>query len=349
MVFRWLLSFCFLLCLLSFSSNVTLAKTRNHRTLRQVEQKIKDLSYKQYKIAGEYKKTIIALKQVKKQVSSAYLSLLRARKQLPQQQQHVKERLARLLVLQQIEDITKLPGFFSWRDYQQNRYFLQFNIKRQVDLISSLSKKIVAVKKLQVDLTIKKQELSDLMAKEQFLLTSIQAEKTEQKQFLTYIHSQAKLEEQWKNVQKQREKQINSLLHASKTKKYVSLFSLKGALLVPVQGILVKPYQQGMIYKKGVLVQTKENAAVKSVFQGVVRFVGDFQEGYGKLVIIEQGEGNFILYGNLKNIKLKQGDKVKEGQVIGMVKTKEKPLFYFEMRYRNHVVDPMRWFKEKQW
>lgn len=128
--------------------------------------------------------------------------------------------------------------------------------------------------------------------------------------------------------------------------------SLKGRLPWPLPGRVLIPYgrlaEQGTDtgrLKDGIEIGSKTSSKARAVAGGRVVFADDF-EGYGKLVIIDHGDGYHSLYGNLQNFGLSAGDLLVEGMDIGKVgrsRDYDVPSLYFEIRYRGKSVNPVEW------
>lgn len=128
--------------------------------------------------------------------------------------------------------------------------------------------------------------------------------------------------------------------------------SLKGRLPWPLPGRVLIPY--GRIsepgkntggLKDGIEIGSKTSTKAKAVAGGRVVYADDFQ-GYGKLVIIDHGDGYHSLYGNLQNFDLSSGDLLVEGMDIGKVgrsRDYDVPSLYFEIRYRGKSLNPVEW------
>lgn len=69
--------------------------------------------------------------------------------------------------------------------------------------------------------------------------------------------------------------------------------------------------------------------------------------GYGNHIIIEHGFGYQTLYAHLSAFKVKPGDKVKRGQVIGLVGNTGKstaPHLHYEVHYRGKAINPAQFY-----
>lgn len=69
-------------------------------------------------------------------------------------------------------------------------------------------------------------------------------------------------------------------------------------------------------YKDGALLKVSSNYVIPVIKSGIVIFAGE-KEGYGNTVIIQQGDGIEVWYGNIKEIKVSMYDYLKSGDILG--------------------------------
>lgn len=69
-------------------------------------------------------------------------------------------------------------------------------------------------------------------------------------------------------------------------------------------------------YNNGFSLKLDDNYTIPIIKEGIVIFIGD-KEDYNKCVIIEDEDGNDIIYGNLDKINIKLYDYVKKGDILG--------------------------------
>ncbi|MEK7193534.1 MAG: M23 family metallopeptidase [Patescibacteria group bacterium] len=80
-------------------------------------------------------------------------------------------------------------------------------------------------------------------------------------------------------------------------------------------------------WHNGIDIASRNGSPIISASDGDVFAIGDqdkfcFRKGYGKFVIVkDKNKDMFLLYAHLGTIKVKQGDALKHGQVIGLVGT----------------------------
>jgi murein hydrolase activator len=126
-----------------------------------------------------------------------------------------------------------------------------------------------------------------------------------------------------------------------------------GKLIWPVKkGIVVNRFGEHehpvlknvLVKNNGIDIQTTENLEVLSVHPGEVSRVITIP-GYNNAVIMRHG--TFLtVYANLKNIRVKQGQKIKSGFVIGDVfkETNDSGgILHFEIWNEGQKMDPLKW------
>ena len=102
------------------------------------------------------------------------------------------------------------------------------------------------------------------------------------------------------------------------------------------------PITGNRAWHDGVDFAGKDGADVISVAAGVVVYA-DARNGYGKMVEINHGGGYSTRYGHHKDLKVKSGDIVRKGQVIGLMGSSGRstgPHVHFEVFKNGRVVDP---------
>ena len=104
-----------------------------------------------------------------------------------------------------------------------------------------------------------------------------------------------------------------------------------------------------MVYRRGIEIQAHEGESVRAVQDGEVAYA-DWYKGYGKLMILDHGDGFYTLYGNLSRLDLNKGDQVARGQVLGLAGetgSLKGLKLYFEIRRNGEAQDPLQWLAKK--
>lgn len=82
---------------------------------------------------------------------------------------------------------------------------------------------------------------------------------------------------------------------------------------------------------------------VMAAFDGVVKSVFYERDGYGKVVILEHEDGLETRYAHMSEFEVKEGDKVKKGDIVGRVGNTGRstgPHLHFELRVNGNPVNP---------
>ena len=130
--------------------------------------------------------------------------------------------------------------------------------------------------------------------------------------------------------------------------------SNRGRLPWPVEGAVVETFgkHKHPIYQNvdlpqnnGVTLAVKKGTQAKAVFNGTVTQIVVLP-GYNQCVLVNHGE-YFTLYSKLGTVAVKSGDKVKTGQVIGIVDTiAGEDLFHFELWHGTTPQNPESWLRD---
>lgn len=118
----------------------------------------------------------------------------------------------------------------------------------------------------------------------------------------------------------------------------------------PCQGEIIKKFganlnQLSKVTNKGIEINAKSGSPITAVFDGEVIYSG-LIKSRGQLAIIDHLNGFVSVYANNSSLKVKKGDLVKQGDIIGISGTDSdgRPVVYFELRKRNVPVNPTIYF-----
>ncbi len=107
------------------------------------------------------------------------------------------------------------------------------------------------------------------------------------------------------------------------------------------------PFTGNRQFHKGIDIPASEGTDVKAVMSGRV-LVSDNQKGYGKVVVIDHGNGFTTLYAHNRKNSVKQGDWIEQGQTIAEVGSTGRstgPHLHFEVRRNGEHLDPVKFLK----
>lgn len=118
-----------------------------------------------------------------------------------------------------------------------------------------------------------------------------------------------------------------------------------GMLQWPLRGVLYARFgRKGKTPHDGIDLSAPAGTPVRTAGEGSVLFAGP-QQGYGLLVIVEHSRGLVTVYAHNKDLRVRTGQLLREGQVIATVGESGKtsgPHLHFEVRQDGEPVDPLK-------
>ena len=224
--------------------------------------------------------------------------------------------------------------------------YLQEQISEKRKLLSSLEKD---KGKLQRDRQLKNELLGELKSKESEYKESLKQSRKIAKELDEAIEEIIK-NEIAKNEEASPEVVELSGLSSEEFAKNKSSF------IWPTVGIVSQPFGRQAhptipnvyISNHGIEIRTENNAEVHAVFMGlVIRTV--YIPGAENAVIVQHGD-YYTVYKNLVNVKVKPGQAISEGTVLGNVafnESKQLSELHFEMRLKTEKLNPQLWLKKR--
>lgn len=129
-----------------------------------------------------------------------------------------------------------------------------------------------------------------------------------------------------------------------KSARVVKVGRANGPLAWPLRGVLYARFgRKGKEPHDGIDLAAPAGTPVKTAAPGVTLYAGE-QKGYGLIVIVEHAEGLVTLYAHNRDVRVKTGQRVREGQVVATVGDSGKttgPHLHFEVRRDGVPVDPL--------
>lgn len=114
----------------------------------------------------------------------------------------------------------------------------------------------------------------------------------------------------------------------------------------PVNGKVISQFGRhpSGLYNDGINIRSQDGAPVKSTAAGEVIYADNRLEGYGNLVIVRHNNGWLSAYAHNKDLAVKRGDVVSQGQVIAHVGSTGKvsePQLHFGLRKGKQARNPL--------
>lgn len=101
------------------------------------------------------------------------------------------------------------------------------------------------------------------------------------------------------------------------------------------------------LQNNGIDFETSPGASARAVYDGVVSMI-IVMEGYQNVVLLRHGE-YLTVYAGLSDLRVRKGDKVKAGQLLGDVfvdpNDGKRTRLHFELRHEKEKLDPQEWLK----
>lgn len=130
----------------------------------------------------------------------------------------------------------------------------------------------------------------------------------------------------------------------------------RGKIPWPVSGTIIQSFGKSknaqfkeVVDNTGIQIQAAQGTPFRAVADGKVRFA-DWFKGYGKLVILDHGEGYYSLYAQAAELNVTEGQTVSAGQILGTVGDTGSLVgtsLYFEIRKNGIPQDPILWLRQQ--
>ena len=145
----------------------------------------------------------------------------------------------------------------------------------------------------------------------------------------------------------QRQQQLERLNSVMTERQTLDEFNLSGR---PIEGGYIgstfgrrlDPFTGSVAFHQGMDFNTNVGEEVFALAAGVVSYAG-WNEGYGKMIKIDHGNGYETLYAHDNKLLVKEGDVVKKGQVIALSGASGRvtgPHVHLEVHKNGRVIDP---------
>jgi len=112
-------------------------------------------------------------------------------------------------------------------------------------------------------------------------------------------------------------------------------------------GYRIDPIYKTTKFHAGLDFTAPQGTPIYATADGVVTTAGSTGNGYGNHVVINHGYGYETLYGHMFRVKVRSGQKVKRGEVIGYVGSTGKstgPHCHYEVHKNGEKIDPIYFF-----
>ncbi len=220
----------------------------------------------------------------------------------------------------------------------------------------------------QAEITEKKRELLERSRAVEVKKAELESQRRRKAVILADVREQKGLHEQtlreleessvslWAMIRKDEGQRKAATIAVPPAKAKAAPHAGRGRLSWPVDGpVLTRfglqrhPEFGTTVFRRGIEIEAAEGAPVRAVEAGQVAYA-DWYKGYGKLMILDHGNGFYTLYGNLSRLDPAKGDRVARGQVIGLAGetgSLKGAKLYFEIRRDGEAQDPLAWLAKR--
>jgi lipoprotein NlpD len=117
----------------------------------------------------------------------------------------------------------------------------------------------------------------------------------------------------------------------------------------PVAGNVIKPFSLSGNINKGIDIEGRLGESVMAAADGIVVYAGGGLRGYGKLVIVKHSDEYLSAYGHNRSIRVKEGQKIKGGQVVAEIGSSgtDREMLHFEIRRDGKPADPLIYLPDR--
>jgi hypothetical protein len=112
-------------------------------------------------------------------------------------------------------------------------------------------------------------------------------------------------------------------------------------------GYRIDPVYKTVKMHAGLDFAAPQGTPIYATANGVVKTAGNLGNGYGNHVVLNHGYGYETLYGHMYKVKVKPGERIKRGEIIGWVGSTGKstgPHCHYEVHKNGRHLDPVYFF-----
>lgn len=123
--------------------------------------------------------------------------------------------------------------------------------------------------------------------------------------------------------------------------------TLSGSFMQPVSGRVISGFgaKKNGLHNDGINFSVPVGTPIKAAENGVVVYAGNDLPGFGNLLLVKHANGYVTAYAHTQSFLVKQGSRVKRGQVIaksGKSGNVTEPQLHFEIRQGSRAINPQK-------
>ncbi|HBR16593.1 MAG TPA: hypothetical protein DD725_03140 [Deltaproteobacteria bacterium] len=324
--------------------------------LEELQRLDKSLSQKEEELEN-IENSVSKLKQKGEDVDNRIRELIQERKRLSFV---LEQRLTAMYKMKRGGIMQSLFLSASINDLDRRYKYINKVVDYDVTLLNSYSENQVLLENEQERLKEFKEEMLSLKNTVEYKKSEIEEERVKKETFLKDIRKKSEVQlaaiEEMEGASKELKSFLDRLKKTSEESstahETAGFASMRGHLPMPVTGKVISMYGKiehpkfrTVTFNNGIEIEANAGAEVKSVYQGRVAYSGWFR-GYGKVLIVEHGEGYYTLFAHLSKIIKDVDSIVEKGDVVALVGDTgsiKGPQLYFEVRQKGMPLNPIDW------
>jgi murein hydrolase activator len=263
---------------------------------------------------------------------------------------------------------TGMPQIFfssnSYAEFLNSRRYLASILGQDRELVEDFRKRQTVLGSYREQLKEDERELQALKEQTEKKQVEIRKDRLQKSRLLDSVRGEKRIHlaaiKELETASAQLQTLLNRLEREIREKAKAEVFipagkgfgNFRGKLAFPVEGRILSTFGKNENPKfntfnvqKGIEIEAAIGAEIRAVYDGRVLY-SDWFKGYGKILIIDHGEGYYTLSGHASALLKNVGEEVRGGEgvaLVGDTGSLKGPCLYFEIRQRGKPLDPLEW------
>jgi murein DD-endopeptidase MepM/ murein hydrolase activator NlpD len=323
------------------------ARRRERRLADEVQRLDREREATEHRLA----RLAVELRRVRKSEEAAAVALARAENTLVRQQTVLGERVVDAYRLGRAGYLDVVLGATSFPEFIARARLVSTIIHRDTQLVETYTAELERTIALREQLEGERERVRALMTETEERQGALARKVEEKRAIVRRIAGERAVTEQAVRELEEDSAQLEALILRLQG---AGAFVISGRLagfVMPLRGPLtsrfglrVHPLFGRRHFHTGVDIAAPRGTPVRAAADGTVLFAG-WYGGYGRLIVIDHGQGLSTLYGHLSAILVGTGVRVTRNQVIGRVGSTgyaTGPHLHYEVRHNGRPIDPLR-------
>jgi septal ring factor EnvC (AmiA/AmiB activator) len=273
----------------------------------------------------------------------------------------------RLVALYKFGETGMPQIFFSYNSYAEflnSRRYLASILGQDRELVEDFRKRQTVLGSYREQLKEDERELQALKEQTEKKQAEIRKDRLQKSRLLDSVRGEKRIHlaaiKELETASAQLQTLLNRLEREIREKAKAEVFipagkgfgTFRGKLAFPVEGRILSTFGKNenpkfntFTVQKGIEIEAAIGAEIRAVYDGRVLY-SDWFKGYGKILIIDHGEGYYTLSGHASALLKNVGEEVRGGEgvaLVGDTGSLKGPCLYFEIRQRGKPLDPLEW------